>query len=85
MSAEALFGRDKYPYEDLQRYVPRVFTYMKRVYFNRTRAQIIAALSRINDVRLVREIEAEWIRDCYGQQAVHAAERRITQLTAPAP
>jgi hypothetical protein len=76
-SAGTPFGRDKYPLVELQSHVPRVFKYLRRCYYNRTRDQYRERLASLVDRQAVLDIYVAWARLRYSEKAIALVERRL--------
>ncbi|KAJ7618812.1 hypothetical protein DFH06DRAFT_1342398 [Mycena polygramma] len=78
---DVMFGRDKYPLASLQSTVPRAFEYLRRCYFNKTRARYQERLAGISDRQALMNVYQNWTLHKFGRQAMNLIERRLEILT----
>ncbi|KAJ7629214.1 hypothetical protein DFH06DRAFT_1338493 [Mycena polygramma] len=77
MQHNVMFGRDKYPLASLQSTVPRAFEYLRRCYFNKTRARYQERLAGISDRQALMNVYQNWTLHKFGRQAMNLIERRL--------
>ncbi|KAJ7637938.1 hypothetical protein DFH06DRAFT_1335578 [Mycena polygramma] len=74
---DVMFGHDKYPLASLQSTVPRAFEYLRRCYFNKTRARYQERLAGISDRQALMNVYQNWTLHKFGRQAMNLIERRL--------
>ncbi|KAJ7108188.1 hypothetical protein C8R44DRAFT_884951 [Mycena epipterygia] len=74
------FGRDRYPLAELYPYVPQVFRYLRRAYFNVIKRQYIQRLAEITDIQYVYNIAGLWTLAGYSPRALRLTHDRLAEL-----